>query len=111
MRAFAGDIHHHASGIDQRDFGTDAHKCQRSTLHDIHAKAIGQQAHYRGRFHPGDLFQLLLALAERDKKNVAADVGAEDFHHLAMRNVVNAGNFQVVAGINAETPRAGAVSI
>src|SRR5262249_32204492 len=58
-----------------------------------------------------NLLQLLLPFVERNIKNVAADVAAHHFHHLSPGDVGQAGHFDVVAGIQAETPRVFAVTI
>src|SRR5581483_7522716 len=75
------------------------------------AKAIGDKAHYAGRFHPGNLLQLRFSLRQGYEENVAPDVSTEDFHDLRTADVVSAGNLDVVAGIDAESPGARAVAI
>ena len=45
-------------------------------LLNVDGNMVGQQAHYAGRFDPGNLLELLLALLERNKENVAPDIAA-----------------------------------
>jgi len=50
------------------------------------------------------LLELRFLLRQRDEENVAADVGAHDVHDLGLGHVLHAGDFQVVAGLDAEAP-------
>ena len=77
-----GMIQQHAVGIHQADLLAVAHKSYRLALHDRDANLIGQQAHHRGLLDPRNLLQLLAALSERNKEDVAPDVFAEDRQHL-----------------------------
>ena len=67
--------------------------------------AVGGKSHDAGRFDPGNLLKLLLPLIERNKEDVAADVAAHDFHDLGASDVAQASHFNVVAGVQPETPR------
>jgi len=55
-------------GVDQRDVRADADKGDWRALMNLDAQAIRHKAHHAGRFHPGNLLQLLLALGQRDEK-------------------------------------------
>ena len=77
----------------------------------LNFQMVGQQAHHGGRFYPGNFFQLFFSLGERDKEDIAADIATYDFHHLAVRDVLGAGDFDVLPRVNAEAPRARAVEI
>ncbi len=57
------------------------------------------------------MLELKFALRERDEKDVAADVAAHHFHDLGLGHMLRAGNFNLIAGINAETPGVLAVSV
>src|SRR5215469_15226213 len=79
----------------------------------LDTQAVGQKPHHRGRFDPGNLFQLLLSLEQWDKEDVAADVAAlaKDLYDLGVADILRAGDLDVIAGIEAETPGARAVEI
>ena len=55
--------------------------------------------------HPGNVLQLLLAFLQRNKKDVAIEVGAEDIKHLRAADIVSAEHLDVVAGIDLKPPR------
>ena len=74
-------------------------------------QAVGDKAHYARRFDPWDLFQLRLLLGKGNKENVSTDVGAHDFHDLRLGDVFHSGYFDVVTGLDAETPGALAVVV
>ena len=74
-------------------------------------QAVGHKAHHAGRFDPWNLFQLRLLLGKGNKENVSANVGAHHFHDLRLGDVFHSGDFDVVAGLDAETPGALAVVI
>ena len=78
---------------------------------DFHAQAVGHEAHDAGRFDPWNLLQLQLALRERNKKDVAADVAAHDFHDLRVGDVLRAADFNLVASIDAKAPGVLAVAV
>jgi len=68
MLAARSQFHQHARGIDQRDVRADAGKGDWRALMNLDAQANSAKAHHAGRFHPGNLLQLLLALGQREKK-------------------------------------------
>ena len=74
-------------------------------------QAIGQQAHDRGGLDPGNLLELLLALGERNEEDVAADVAAHHLHDLRVADVADAGDFDLVAGVEPEAPGIRAVAV
>ena len=104
-------FHERAASIDQGDARSDARKGNRRALVDFHTQAIGHKTHHAGRFNPGNLFELKFALREWDKENVAADVAAHHFHHLRLGDMLCAGNFNLVAGVDAKTPGVFSVAI
>ena len=104
-------FHQRATGIDQRNSRADAGKGDRRALVDFDSQAIGNEAHHAGRFHPGNLLELRFLLGERDEENVAADIGAHHFHDLRLGHVLHAGDVDVVARLDAETPGAFAVFV
>ena len=91
--------------------GANARECHRCALVDFNFEAVGNESHDAGRLHPGNLLELRLALGQRDEKDVAADVAAQNFHHLRTSDVVRAGNLDVVAGLNAKAPGTLAVAV
>ena len=92
------------AGIDQRDVRTNAGKGHRRSLVNLNAQAVREQSASRSPIRPRNLLQLLLALGERDEENVAADIAAHDFHDLRVRYVFSAGDFNLIARIDAEAP-------
>src|SRR6185437_12629505 len=104
-----GQVHDHAIGVNEANTGADAGESCRRALLNLHLQPIGQEAHDRRRFHPRNPLQLFLALGERNKKSVAANVAAHHFHYLGAADVVVAGKPNVVTGINGETPGVGPV--
>src|SRR6185437_4391463 len=93
----------------QRNVRADAGECHRRALLDLYLQVVRQEAHHRRRFHPGNLLQLLLALRQGDKEDIASDVTAHQVHDLGTADVVVATHFDVVAGFYGETPRVRAV--
>ena len=97
-------LHQRAAGIDQQNARADAGEGDRSALVNFNLEAVGDEAHHAGRLDPGNLFELRLLLRERDEENVAANVGAHHFHDLRLGHVLHAGDFDVVARLDAEAP-------
>src|ERR1700690_3353888 len=50
-------------------------------------------------------------MRQRNKEDIAADVAAHHFHDLRVRNVLCAGDFALIAGIDTETPVMFAVAV
>src|SRR5208337_3826284 len=96
--------HQRAPGVDQRNVRADAGKSHRSALVNLDAQPIGDKTHHTRRFHPRDLFQLLFALSQRNEENVAANISAHHFHDLRVRDVVSAGDLDLIARIDAKAP-------
>src|SRR5258707_12338486 len=78
---------------------------------NLDAQAIRHESHDARRFHPRNLFQLQFALGKGNEKNVAADIFAHHFHDVRVRDVLSAANFDLIAGIDAKTPRALSVTV
>src|ERR1700730_17713373 len=78
---------------------------------NFNTQPIGNEAHHARRFHPWNLLQLLFALVQRNEEDVAADIAAHYFHNLGVRHVLDTGEFNLIAGINPETPRVLAVAV
>src|SRR5450755_1453698 len=97
--------------IDQRNMSVDFDERYRYALEDFNAQAVRQQAHDACRFDPGDGFELLLLVGERNVKDVAINVGAQRVEYLCPRDVAGAEDFDVVAGVDAEAPGLGSVAI
>jgi len=91
-----------AFGVDKADGGTMTDKGDGMTLDDRNANMVGKQAHDRSVLHPGDGFELLAALVERNKEDVAADVFAEDGEDFSARNLGEAGGFDISGAGDAE---------
>ena len=72
---------------------------------------VRNKPHDAGSFHPWNLLELGLALRQWNKKNVAPNVPAHDFHHLRASHVLKTGNLNVIAGFNPEAPRMFAVAV
>ena len=72
---------------------------------------IRQQAHDGCRFDPRYFLQLLFAFSERNKKNVAIEIGAEYVKHLRAAHIVSAQHLDVVAGIDLKSPRLRRIAI
>ena len=109
--AVGREFHDRAAGIDQRNARSDPRKGNRRTLMDLDTKPVGHEAHYACRLHPGNLLELKLALGERNEEDVAADIAAHHFHDLRLRYMLSARDFNLIAGIDAETPGVFAVAI
>ena len=97
-------LHQVATGIDQRNVRTDPGERDGRSLLNFDAQPIWHETHYAGRLHPGNLLELLFALGQWNEKDVAADVSAHHLHDLSVRHVLGAGNFNLIAGIDAKTP-------
>ena len=52
-----------------------------------------------------------LRWAERNEENVAADVAAHHFHDLRVRHVLGAGDLDLIARVDAETPGVLAITV
>src|SRR5689334_1554146 len=78
---------------------------------DLYHQTVGDEAHDAGRLHPGDLLQLRFTLGQRHKEDISSQVAAHYFHDLRASYVVSSRNFNVVAGINAESPGMLAIAI
>ncbi len=74
--AWSGLFHDDAAGVNELDVRVDLDKRYRRALVEHDLQAVGQQPHHRGRLHPGNLLQLLLAQLERHEEDVAIDVAA-----------------------------------
>ena len=53
----------------------------------------------------------MFAISQGHKENVPADIAAQHFHDLRTGNIMRAGNFDVVARVEREPPRVGAVLV
>ena len=104
-------IHERAAGVDQRDARADAGEGHRGALVDFNLQAVGHEAHHAGRFDPGNLLELRFLLRQRNKENVAANIGAHHFHDLRFGHVLHARDFNVVARLHAKAPGVLAVLI
>ena len=104
-------LHQRSASVDQRHARSHARERHRSALVNFDLQAVGNKAHHAGRFHPRNLLQLRLLLRQRNKKNVAPNVGAHHFHDLRLGHVLHARDFNVVARFHAEAPRVLAVVI
>ncbi len=82
----------------------DLHESNRNALSHSDIQPIRQQAHDGCRFNPRYFLQLLLAFSQRNKKNVAIEIGAEDVKHLRPAHIVRAQHLDVVAGIDLKSP-------
>src|SRR5262249_50861518 len=81
-------IHEHPARVNQANAGANLHECNRSSLANVYGETVRQETNDGGGFDPGDLFQLLPAIVQRDKEDVASQVGAEDVHYLAARDIL-----------------------
>ena len=72
-----------------------SHKGDRRALVDDDLQPVGQQPHHRCRLHPGNLFQLLLALLQRNKEDVAIDVAGHHLQHLRAADIAVAGDWML----------------
>src|SRR6266853_2649327 len=99
-----GQLHQCAARVDKRNMRADASKRDRRAFMNFDAQAIWHKTHYARRFHPWNLLKLLLPLSQRNKKNVAAYIAAHHFHDLRVSDVIGASNFDLIAGIDTETP-------
>ena len=79
-------------------------KRHRLPLHHVDANLIGQHAHHRRMFNPGNGFKFPAPLADRHKKDVAADVFAEDRQHLRAADFREPGRLDIAGAFNAEAP-------
>src|SRR5258707_11899497 len=104
-------FHQRATGVDQRNVRADASEGNRRPFMNLDAQAIRHESHDARRFHPRNLFQLQFALGKGNEKNVAADIFAHHFHDVRVRDVLSAANFDLIAGIDAKTPRALSVTV
>src|SRR5450755_3624702 len=107
----AGKLDERAAGVGELNFGADADEGHRSALLNLNPDAVGGKAHHAGGFDPGNLLQFFLAVVERYKEDIAADVAAHHFHDLATSDVAQAGHFNVIARIQAEAPVVLAVEV
>ena len=109
---FCGNSMSVPAGIDQRkSAGRRGRKPLAYVRGFRHCKRLGTKRITLADSTHGNLFELRFLLGERDEENVAADVGAHHFHDLRLGHVLHAGDFNVVARLDAETPRAFAVVI
>lgn len=111
MLAAGRELHEIADGVDERNVGADAGEGDRRALVNLDAQAIRDEAHDTGRFDPGNLLELVLALGERNEEDVAANIAAHDIHDLGVRDVLDARDFDQVAGIDAKAPGMLAITI
>src|SRR5262249_37679806 len=102
---FRGEIHEHATGINQQDFRSHPRERHRGTFTDLNPDPVRRKSHDAGRFYPGNLLKQFLALVERNVKNVAANVAAHDFHHLGASHIREPIHLNVVTRLQTETPR------
>ena len=105
----ARQFHQGADVVGQQNPGTHPRERHRSAFVNFNFQPVGNEAHDAGRFHPRNLFQLRFPLRQGHEENIAADVAAHDFHHLRAGDVLQAADFDVVAGFDAEAP--GALSV
>ena len=96
--------------VDQQDIRAHTGESHGRALVNFDFQAIGNKPHHAGRGDPGNLLQLLFAWS-RGKEDVAADVSAHDFHDLRAGHILQTGDFDVVARVDAKTPRVFAVMI
>src|SRR5207248_9795134 len=99
-----GQIHQGADGVDEENAGADAGEGYRRAFLDFNLQPVGNESHDAGRFDPGDLLELSFALRQRNKEDVAANIATHDFHDLGVADVADAGDLDVVAGLNAKAP-------
>src|ERR1035438_5263732 len=111
MLAAGCQLHQIAARVDQGNVGANAGEGDGRAFMNLDAQTVGDKAHHAGRFDPWNLLQLLFARGERDKEDIAADVSAEYFHYLRVRDVLGAGDFDLLAGIDAKTPGMFAVTV
>src|SRR5205085_169289 len=78
---------------------------------EIDFKAVRHETHNAGRLDPWNLLKLRFALCQRNKENIASDIAAHDFHDLGLGDVLRAGDFNLVAGVDSEAPRVFAVTV
>lgn len=105
------EFHYRAAGVDQRDARSEPRKGYRRALVDLHTEPVGNETHHARRFHPGDLLELNFALRQRNEEDVAADIAAHHFHDLRLGDMLGAGDFNLVAGIDAKTPGVFSVAV
>ena len=104
-------LHQRAAGIDQSNVRPNAREGDWGALVNLHLQAIGNEAHDARRFHPWNLFELRFLLGQRDKENIAANVGAHHLHDLRLGDILHAADFDVVARFDPEPPRMLAVVV
>src|SRR5919197_16314 len=91
--------------------GTDTRESHRRALLNFNFQPMGDESHDAGRLHPRNLLELRLTLGQGNEKDVATDIAAQNFHDLCASDVVGAGYFNVVAGLNAEAPGTFAIAV
>src|SRR5580692_6387333 len=103
-RLIRGQFHDHPVSVDHLDMRIDLDEGHRGSFRHDDLDAVRQQTHDSSRLHPRNLLELFLSLLKWNKEDVAIDVARHDVKDLRARNIVHAGNADVVAGVEAKAP-------
>src|SRR5215469_17974397 len=90
-------LHDYAARIYKLDAIADPRESHWSALLYLHGDSVWQKPHYDSGFNPGNILELLPAQFERNEKNIPPNVGAQHFHDLRARVLVQPAHPDVVA--------------
>ena len=79
-------VEQHAIRVHKSDLLAMANKRHRLPLHQRDPNLVRQEAHHRGLLYPWNLFEFFAAIGDRDKKDIASDVFAEDWQQFSARH-------------------------